>query len=63
MKAYFLVVLILVCLIKVRSQEIPQNPLSIIDYGEISEISWYGWFVIIYSFFVVVIIGSAVFLP
>lgn len=60
---HFFVVLILMCFNNVRSEEIPQNPLSIIDYGDISEISWYGWFVIIYSFFVVVIIGSAVFLP
>jgi hypothetical protein len=40
-----------------------QNPISVFDYGDISLLSWYGWFVIIYSFFVVIIVGSAVFLP
>ena len=40
-----------------------QNPLSVLNYGDIGEISWYGWFVIVYSFFVVVIVGSAIFLP
>ena len=39
------------------------NPLTIASYGSFDEVTWYGWFVIIYSLFVVVIIGSAVFMP
>ena len=40
-----------------------RNPWSVLDYGDINNISWYGWFVIIYSLFVVIIVGSAIFLP
>jgi hypothetical protein len=40
-----------------------RNPLTITDYGNFEEISWYGWVVIVYSLFVVVIIGSAIFFP
>jgi hypothetical protein len=46
-----------------RNENIIRNPLSVLNYGDINDISWYGWFVIIYSFFVVIIVGSAMFLP
>ena len=45
------------------NQPVNYNPLSVLDYGDIDGISWYGWFVIVYSFFVVIIVGSAIFLP
>lgn len=63
MKTLLVLCLVLSSLSEVKSDEDAKNPLTILDYGDVAEITWYGWFVIIYSFLVVVVIGSAVFLP
>lgn len=62
--AYFILAVTLISHVASEDKEIQiKNPLTIVNYGEISDLTWYSWFVIIYSFFVVLIVGAALFFP
>jgi hypothetical protein len=40
------------------NQTITKNPLSVLGYNDI-EVPWYIWFSVIYSFFIIILIGPA----